>query len=337
MRLPLSLFSLSLCLGIAAPAAAEEATSAPEAQQATSAPEAQQAAAVPADADGPVGPMSAPAFTPPRPPDLRVYFQNMDFLRYNPIGIESQNRLIVQKRLSDSTSPLFADTFINGAAVLKLNPAGMKMGPAVEFQPLTILNLKATYEYCRYFGAFGFLQSYPGPLTDFSDDARSLTEDNAYSTGGHHYMVEPTLQAKVGSVVVRSKASIEYWNIDLRDGTQGAFYDALLDTLIPGKGWVFTNDSDVLMLYSPQIVFGARFSGVWPRYQGEGSAINGDNSHMRIGPMVSYAFNTRERSSFNRPTLFVNAAWYLKHPNRDGALPYLAAGFSFTSDLVSVD
>jgi hypothetical protein len=142
----------------------------------------------------------------------------------------------------------------------------------------------------------------------------------------------------MGSFVLKTKTSLEYWNVDLRDGEQGAFYDALLDTLVPGKGWIFTNDTDLLMLASPQVVLGARFSGVWPRYSDEvGKLSNSENSHMRIGPMVAYSFNTRERSSFNRPTLFVNAAWYLKHPNRTGALPYIATGFSFTTDLVSVD
>ena len=333
MRPPMSMLSLSLCLGLAAPALAQEATAPAEAPQPAAA-EAPPAVATPTEAPQP--------FVPPLAPNLRVYFANIDFLRYNPIGIESQNRLILQKRLSDDgeMSPLFRDTFLSGALALKLNPAGMRVGTEVTYQPIAMLNLKGTYEYARYFGAFGFLQSYPGPLSDFSDDSRSVTKDSAYSTGGHHVMVEPTLQAKFGSFVVKSKTSIEYWNVDLRDGDGdgGAFYDALLDTLVPGKGWIFTNDSDVLMLTSPQLVLGARFSAVWPRYEDQGGSVaTADNSHMRIGPMVAYSFNTRERSSFNRPTLFVNVAWYLKHPNREGALPYIASGFSFTTDLVSVD
>lgn len=328
MRPPMSMLSLSLCLGLAAPALAQEATAPADASQPV-AVEAPPATATPTEAPKP--------FVPPLAPDFRIYYANIDFLRYNPIGIESQNRLIFQKRLSDSESPLFRDTFLSGALALKLNPAGMRMGTEVTYQPIAMLNLKGTYEYARYFGAFGFLQSYPGPLADFSDDSRSVTKDSAYRTGGHHAMVEPTLQAKFGSFVVKSKTSIEYWNIDLRED-QGAFYDALLDTLVPGKGWIFTNDSDVLMLTSPQLVLGARFSGVWPRYADQGGSVaTADNSHMRIGPMVAYSFNTRDRSSFNRPTLFVNVAWYLKHPNREGALPYIASGFSFTTDLFSVD
>ena len=225
-------------------------------------------------------------------PNLRLYFANANFLRANPIGIESQNRLILQKRLSDSESPLFRDTFINGGVAVKLNPAATRVGAEVGFQPIAVFNLKATAEYARYFGLFGFLQSYPNPLADFSDDSRSTTEDSAYSTNGMHFMLEPTLQAKVSNFVVRSKVSIEYWNVDLKEGDTAAFYDAFLDTLVPGKGWVFTNDSDLMMLASPQLTLGARFSAVWPQYDEAGAgAVKPDNSHMRIGALAAYAFH----------------------------------------------
>ncbi|MCP3142353.1 hypothetical protein [Pyxidicoccus xibeiensis] len=329
MRSPMSMFSLSLCLGLAAPALAQE-EAAPAAAQQTPTPEASEAS--------PAVPASAAPIAPPLAPSLRLYFANVDFLRANPIGIESQNRLILQKRLSDSENMLFRDNFLSGALALKLNPASMKVGPEVTFQPIAMLNVKGTFEYVQYFGAFGYLQSYPGPLGDFSDDARDLTKDNAYSTSGTHFMLEPTVQAKVKSFVVRSKTSIERWNVDLNEGDQATFYDAFLDTLVPGKGWVFTNDSDLLMLASPQLTFGARFSAVFPQYEDLAEGVTKpDNSHMRIGPMAAYAFSTDEGGSFNRPTLFVNVAWYLKHPNREGAMPYVAAGFSFTSDIMNME
>jgi hypothetical protein len=325
MRTSMSMLTLSLCLGLAAPAVAQEGTAAPETPQSAT-PDVPQTPAPTAD--------TAPA-GPPMAPNLRLYFANANFLRANPIGIESQNRLILQKRLSDSDSPLFRDTFINGGVAVKLNPAATRVGAEVGFQPIAMFNLKATAEYARYFGLFGFLQSYPNPLADFSDDSRSTTEDTAYSTNGMHFMLEPTLQAKVSNFVVRSKVSIEYWNVDLREGDTAAFYDAFLDTLVPGKGWVFTNDSDLMMLASPQLTLGARFSAVWPRYdEASTGALQANNSHMRIGALAAYAFHTREGSLFNRPTLFVNVAWYLKHPNREGAMPYIASGFAFTSDLL---
>jgi hypothetical protein len=311
-RLKQSLLTLCLCLGLAAPAAAE-----------------QPAADAPVEASQQPAVAAPPARALPPIPDLRLYFASTEVIRYNPLGLESQNRLMLQKRLFDSESMLLRDTFLAAGASVKLNPIALKVGPLVEFQPVAMLNLRAGYEYIRFFGSLGFLQSYPGAGMDYSDDARNLTKDQAYSTSGHHFLLEPTVQGKVKSLVVRSKFAIEYWNVALRDGG-ATFYDALLDTLVPGRGWVFTNDTDLLWTSGPWVA-GARFSGVFPRY---GEGVTTDNSHMRVGPMAAYSFNLREGSMFNKPTLIVNLAWYLKHPNREGAAPYFLTAFAFSSDLL---
>lgn len=316
-RPSLSLLTLSLCLGLAAPALAQQ----------------------PTDADAPLTPQAP---TPPAPaalapiPDVRLYLASLSLARYNPLGLETQNRLVLQKRLFDSEALLLRDTFVSGALSLKASPAAVKVGPLVEFQPVAMLNVRAGYEYVRYFGTLGFLQSYPNSLADFSDDTRELTEAEAYSTSGHHFLIEPTVQGKVRNFVVRSKMSVEYWNVDLRQGERGTFYDGLLDTLVPGKGWVLTNDTDVLMLATPQWVVGLRFSAVFPKYgDAERAGLPvGDNSHMRVGPMAAYSLNTDEGTLFNKPTLILITGWYLKHPNREEAMPYVLGAFAFSSDLL---
>ncbi|QSQ26067.1 hypothetical protein JY651_14560 [Pyxidicoccus parkwayensis] len=313
----LSLLTLSLCLGFSAPVLAQQTEA--------------DAPLTPQSPTGPVPPALAPV------PNVRLYLASLSLVRYNPLGLETQNRLMLQKRLFDSESMLLRDTFIGGGLSLKANPAGVKVGPLVEFQPVAMFNLRAGYEYSSYFGTLGFLQSYPNSLADFSDDARDLTEDSAYSTSGHHFFVEPTLQGKVRNFVLRTKFGIEYWNVALREGGNGTFYDALLDTLVPGKGWVFTNDTDLLMLASRQWTVGLRFSAVMPRYgQAEGVTV-GNNSHMRIGPMAAYSLNTSEGTLFNKPTLLLITGWYLKHPSRVEAMPYVLGAFAFSSDLLGGD
>ena len=317
-RPSLSMLSLSLCLGLAAPAVAQQTEATPEAPQTSATPEAPPAPA-------PLAPI----------PDLRLYLASFSLLRQNPLGLESQLRLILQKRMFDSESRLMRDTFVSGALSLKANPAAFRVGPMVELQPVAIFNVRAGYEYVRFLGSFGFLQSFPNSLADHSDDARNLTKDDAYSTSRHDFLVEPTVQAKVKQFVVRSKLAVEYWNMALREGDRGTFYDPVLDTLVPGKGWVLANDTDVLMLATPQLTVGARFSAVFPKYgdgDEDGTSV-ADNSHMRVGPMAAYAFNTDEGTMFNKPTLLVIAGWYLKHQSRQAARPYLLAGFGFTSDL----
>ena len=320
MKCPsLPMLSLSLCLGLAAPAVAQQAEATPEVPQASATPEAPPAPA-------PLAPI----------PDLRLYLASFSLLRQNPLGLESQLRLILQKRMFDSESRLMRDTFVSGALSLKANPAAFRVGPMVELQPVAIFNVRAGYEYVRFLGSFGFLQSFPNSLADHSDDTRELTKDTAYSTSGHHFLVEPTVQARVKQFVVRSRLVVDYWNMALREGDRGTFYDPMMDTLVPGKGWVLSNDTDVLMRATPQLTVGARFSAVFPKYgdgDEDGTSV-ADNSHMRVGPMAAYAFNTDEGTMFNKPTLLVVAGWYLKHQSRQAARPYLLAGFGFTSDLM---
>ena len=269
----------------------------------------------------------------------RLYLASLSLFRYNPLGLETQNRLVFQHRLLESESLLLRDTFVSGAASVKLNPAYIKVGPIVELQPVAILNLRVGYEFLGYFGTLGFLQSYPDARRDFSDDARKVTEGSSYSTTGHHVFFEPTLQARIKSLAVRSKLAVEYWSMGLSGGDR-VFYDATLDTLVPNKGWIVTNDTD-LVYSAGRLTFGARFSGVWPIYGKDqlgatGSPAGfGGNSHMRLGPIVAFSFNMREYSSFNKPTLLAIAGWYLDHANREGALPYLLLGFSFSSDFLA--
>ncbi|MCY1041234.1 hypothetical protein OV208_07875 [Corallococcus sp. bb12-1] len=282
-----------------------------------------------------------PVLLPPMP-ERRVYFTTLNVFRYNPLGLESQNRLVYQKRLFDSPSLLLRDTYASAAAGLKLSPAFFKVGPIVELQPVAVFNLRAGYEYVQFFGTFGSVQSYPDSFQNYDDDVRDVTNDQAYGTSGHHFFLEPTLQAKVKSVALRTKMAFEYWNVDLRDGgPRGTFYDPTLDTLVPGKGWVLANDTDVIWM-NGRWTLGARFSAVWPSYDDDANAVEPlpgrtlpTNSHMRVGPIVAYAFDTRPGGFMNKPTALLIAGWYLTHENRTSAMPYLLAGFSFSTELLA--
>lgn len=285
-----------------------------------------------------------PAATPEQPakplpiPMDRLYLASLTLVRYNPLGLETQNRLVFQHRLQDSESLLRRDTFASLAASLKLNPSYLKAGPIIELQPFTVINVRAGYEFLQYFGSLGYLRSYPDATRDYSDDTRKLTKAAAYSTSGHHLYVEPMLMAKVGPIAMRSKVAIEYWSLKLHGGDH-LFYDATLDTLVPNDGWVVTNDTDLVYM-AGRLTVGARFSGVWPQNTAEDfggkdapAGFQG-NHHMRLGPLAAFSFTTREYSSFNKPTLLAIAGWYLDHQSREGALPYLVLGFSFSSDFL---
>lgn len=272
------------------------------------------------------------------PPRHRLLVNNVVVARYNPVGLENQLRAGWQRRLFVSESALSRENFFFLGTTPKLNPAYFRAGPTVELQPLSILNLRAGAEYVRYFGAFGFLQSFPTPSVDYSDT--KLTEyeedfDAAYATSGRHAFFEPTFQIKVGSIVVRNKFAVEYWEMDLRDG-DSVFYDATLDTLLPETGLNTTNDFDVLYQTKFGLTTGIRHSFVRPIYRADDFV---GNRHHRLGVLAAYTFHDRGYTRFNKPTVLLISSWYLSHRWRTGedvsrAVPYVVLGFAFQTDLL---
>jgi hypothetical protein len=73
------------------------------------------------------------------------------------------------------------------------------------------------------------------------------------------------------------------------------------------------------------LAVGARFSGVFPGY---------GNQQMRLGPVFSWSFTTKEYTTFNKPTLLAIVQWHIIHQSRKGPIPYVLLGFSFSSDFL---
>ena len=288
-------------------------------------------------------------------PEWRLGLTSLTVLRYNPLGLEEQLRIGVQKRLYEDEAPAYRDNFVFFGLAPKINPAFVKLGPSIEVQPVSFFNLRIGVEWVRYFGTFGYLQSFESAHDDYSDRRiKALREDTvdgkpndlkSYGGGGFHFIVEPLLQLKFGPVAFRGKVACEYWSMDLREGDR-AFYDPTLDTAGPRTGWVFTLDADVLWVSEFGLLAGVRYSMVAPLYDkravrdGESIEIP-ENTHHRLGPFVGYTFFDRGAVGFNKPTLLLIVNWYMKHRWRTGgdpdvpggaALPYIVLAFRFESD-----
>jgi len=284
--------------------------------------------------------------SPPAPeiPARRLVINSLLGLRINPLGVELQTRGGYQSRLYRDERPLLRDNFFFVGAYPKLTPAGLKVGPMVEFQPLSIFNLRLLAEYVGFFSSAGFLQSYTSPNADASDAAREAGGDAGlnYAASGARIAIEPLVQLKLGPIVVRNRLALEYWRMGLREGDR-VWYDPGFDTLLPARGFTYAGDLDVLFLGLPPLVVGARYSWVKPRYSSREFAadetLTVNNSHHRVGLLAAYVFYDEGYTAFNKPAVLLNVAWYLQHRYRTGAevsraVPYLVLGFAFQSDLL---
>lgn len=280
-----------------------------------------------------------PKPTAPTAPVDRIVFSNLLVARANPIGLEDQIRAGYQRRLYASDSAALKDNFLFLGAHPKLNPAGIKIGPSLELQPMSMLNLRASWDFVAWFGLFNCVQSFRGPEFNYSD--ATLRTLGAYATTGSRLTLDATLQAKVGPIVIRNRLGFERWSANLREGDR-VFYEATHDTLLPNDGWTMSDDLDVLWMGGGPVIAGLRYSGVLPfyrpRHHDSPLSETAENAHSRLGLLALYLLPDGGSPQFSRPAIVANVAWYLGHRYRAGTdnrfVPYLILGFSFQSDLL---
>ncbi|KIG13009.1 hypothetical protein DB30_00783 [Enhygromyxa salina] len=305
---------------------------------------------VPAEGD------AAPAPKPPATVDNigskhRITYTSLLAPRINPLGLEERLWIGYEYRLYDKDK-----TILNGSNLAIyfrpiVNPAITLIGATVQVQPAAVLRLRATYSYVQWFGTFQFMQTYESPHEDYSEtrlDAQADAGEN-YVTGGHQVELEALVQARYKGLVFRSATFGIYNHYDNLRGDDDLFYAVRYDILAPAKGWMITNDTDLLWLQDfkgprhATAMFGARASTVMPIYSDEvyeeGDVIDNPNGpQFKLGPALGYIFYDRPDRKFNKPTLLMMPQWNIKHRWRTGrdvstAMPTIVIAFVFSGQL----
>jgi len=297
------------------------------------------------------------------PEGWRLMVSDLTIVRLNPTGLETRARIGVQKKLFPSELKLTENNFLFAGIFPKLNPASGHIAVGAEVQPASIFNLRVFGEASKYFGTFGYLQSFTSANANYSDATLADNKDNPtpatepQAATGIRFSMQPMLQLKLGKIAVRALAMFDYWNFSTRASTA---YEPTLDTLLPDQGWTVSTDTDVLYVPGNGLAAGLRHSWVKPMYSREHfdsdadqAAYDGQNSHQRLGLFAAYTFHDEGPSRFNKPTVILIVSWYLKHKYRAGepdmldpghdagdyrsrAIPYVVAGFAFESDFIDV-
>ena len=309
-------------------------------------------------------------FDPDAPPtgDLRFMLSDLTIFRLNPLGLETRARLGFQKRMYYSEKPVAKTNFWFAGLYPKLSPASAQIGVGGELQPVSIFNVKVYGEVQKFFGTFGYLQSFASASedTNFSDshlkDMRDDPATEPQKATLFHFGVAPMLQIKIAKnkIALRALTQLDYWDASgIRSG-ETSVYEPTFDTLLPDKGWTLAMDNDLLYTGAPNLAVGLRHTWVHPFYkrehfatQAEFDAYDNENAHHRLGLFLAKTFRDDGPSRFNKPTLILILSWYLTHKYRAGepgtlpmnhtaddyisrAMPYVILGFAFESDFMTV-
>ena len=271
------------------------------------------------------------------PPAVRIAIENMVVGRINPLALADLLRAGLVAPLYRNPRPVLRDNFLFFGASPRVTASSLRLGPELDVQPLSILNLRFSAEMVHFWGIFDSIQSFTTPHADWSDSAVSRNGDLGfnYPTDGVHVIFEPTVQVRWRMLALRDHVTVEYWNMRLRRGDR-FFYEAGSDTLVPNGGLVVSNDVDFAWLTRWHLAIALRYTVVVPLYENEPSGLN---RSQRLGPALAYTFLDRRFTRFHSVTIFGVAAWYLEHRFRTGAdtsaaLPYLLGGVSFQSDFI---
>jgi len=280
------------------------------------------------------------------PPQHRIVHKNTFALRYNPLGLLYDGRFSYRFRLYQSESKALRDNFLGIGLAPTASPAFLRVGPYVEFNPLSVLGFWAAFQYVQYFGTFDLAQGFPGAQSNFSDSALKANTANRLPTNGWELTLGATFQVKVAFMVIKSAARLVNGNLKLRDGDR-VYYDQFYDVAAPNNGWYLTNDLDVLYQgLENKLVAGARYTFTAPfydptRHYDPNVSETFDNSMHRVGPFVGYTFKFEDGAKFNTPTVFLLMQWWVKHRFRTGvdtsaALPLIGLGFQMTGDFLPI-
>ncbi len=281
------------------------------------------------------------------PPQHRIVHKNLIALRYNPLGLLYDGRFSYRFRLYATESKVLRDNFIGVGVAPTASPAFVRIGPYVEFNPLTILGFWSALQVVQYFGSFDLLQSFPGAQSDYRDTQIKALTGSRQPTNGWELTIGANFNIKVGPIVVRDFARLIHGNMAIRSGDR-VYYDQFYDVLAPNGGWTFTNDADILWQgLENRLVIGARYTLSAPLYDParhldpNDPVQTADNSMHRLGPMVGYTFKSEDGAAFNNPTVFLLVQWWMKHRWRTGvdthpALPLMGLGFQITGDFLSL-
>jgi hypothetical protein len=289
------------------------------------------------------------AVTPTTPhPQERVTYDSTLGLRINPLGIEERLNLFARRRLYASASPLLREANVAVGLAPTITPSIIRLGPAVELRPLTILTLSAAGYVQTWARTFNNLQSFSSPTADHSDDDLRAggDADRDYDATGAELQLRAQVLGKVGPIVLRTDASFHLARVDLRD-SDTVYYDPRSDLMVPNGGWSMTDDTDLVWLTSFGLVAGVRATVSTAFFRDSDYAAgepteDPNGPTFRVGPVLAYTFFDDPDATFNRPTALLIANWWLAHRYRTGeensaALPYIVLGFRFEGELYRAD
>lgn len=265
------------------------------------------------DAEAPVTETTTSVDAPP--PNDRWTLRGVGFITAGPFKATGLLGVHYRHIYQRDDNILFDKLNVSTGFDAYLNPSTPGVQLWFEWQPLAILKLKVSYDAIATTGlamGLGYGLSFPSADSPFDGDTLKARQGEEQLGLGHRLAIKPTVQAKVGPVVLINELEIGAWFVH---GPSGEWwYDILYDTLIrrgeidgilanrtilAAEAWAGSGDERLLIGAVNQVTHSF------------GSEIERD----RLGGFIAFT-PTENIWGIARPTLLVMPGVTLVDPNR---------------------
>lgn len=208
---------------------------------------------------------------------------------------------------------------------LGVSPAYAKAAIHGEWMPAIFAKVRLEYDLYRFFGQYGALLSFPSAGSPFGRHEVNAMEGQEESAWGRRVLLQPTLYAKAGPVIISNQTDLAYYRFS---GNGPYFLDWEYDTLLKDGDSVIANRTQFLL--QPWKRGQEAMLLVGPYYEVT-HAHDADLTRQRLGGVL-YWVPADKLGPFDRPRIYSQLGVNLQDRNRDGEV-FFTIGVGFDYDL----
>ncbi len=231
----------------------------------------------------------------------------------NPAGLQDTLEASWSRRISASPRVISRDAHVAWGVASRVTPAYVRVGAWAEIAPLSIFELRVGAEPTAYFGTFHSLLGFSSYADRFDDEARKARSSEARAGAAGRVYAAPTLKARLGRLVFRSRAEVEWW----KAGSGPYFYEPARDTLLKSSGdGLVTTETLLLVEVSSRL---GRKLLLGPVHDLTSVFAASRNRKQDVGLMIVCGIGSHTLG-LHEPTLVAKAFRYLEDPYKRGQI-----------------
>jgi hypothetical protein len=244
--------------------------------------------------------------------------------RYNPLGVGFFGGLNYRDVYRYDKNRGMPAAYWQTGIGIGMTPSAAAGSVHLEWMPCIILPIRIEYDYYRFFGASYGLLSFDSPQASLDED-RIRDRKDQEAANGQRFLFQPTLQGKIGPVILRSQTDLAYYTFS---GRGPYFLELEYFTLLKDGDWLVSNRTQALVEFWKGSKNQTLLMG--PYYEVT-RAKEAQITQQKVGILLYWVPLTK-LTALDRPHVGLKVAYQLEDPARQGQI-YVQFGVGFEFDL----